>query len=522
MAVEKILVPDIGDDGTVEVIDIMIKNSDSVDTDQSLIVLESDKASMEIPSDKSGIIKNIYLKKGDKVKTGDLIADIEVLKLTSTMNKEVLSQPNLEGANVTQAAKQSQKVCLPDLGTDEKVSVIEILVKPGQHVEKDDSLLTLESDKASMDIPAEFSGTIDEVLVTEGQMVSSGDSFAMMTSVGTGDSVSAAMEEKVPTEQIQTKDTGAQQSQPAAPLAAQNTGAVYAGPSARKLARQLGIDINACKGTGKNARILVEDVALFAKSIIDSASSTSSTFSIASRSVPDFSKFGPVVVKDLSRIKQKTAQNLQNTHMTVPPVTQFDKADITNLELFRQENKKEIENQGGKLTMILFVMKALVASLKKYPQFNSSLSECGKQIIEKKYFHIGVAVDTPNGLVVPVVQNVDTKSILDLSQDLVEISQLARKGQLKPAQMQGSSMTISSLGGIGGTAFTPIVNWPDVAILGLSAIKVEPFYNGTDFEPRKMLPLSLSYDHRVIDGAEAARFIVDLKKNLEDLRRVLF
>lgn len=520
MAVEKILVPDIGDDGTVEVIDIMIKKNAQVELEQVLIVLESDKASMEIPSDKSGVIKKIHLKKGDKVKTGDLIADIELVAKASSDNADkVEAKPGKNETDVK--AKKQQQMLLPDLGTDDQVSVIEILIKPGQLIEKDDSLLTLESDKASMDIPAEFSGTINKVHVTKGQMVKSGELFATASiSEDVAQAPKSSSSELLSTEKSSIESVSQQEVVQEAPTLS-SSGTVYAGPAARKLARQLGVDIASCKGTGKKARVLVEDVALYAKSLIERSKSNTG-FSLASRPVPDFSKFGSVTIKDLSRIKQKTAQNLQATHMSVPPVTQFDKADITDLELFRQENKKSIADQGGKLTMILFVMKALVASLKKYPQFNSSLSECGKKIIEKQFFHIGVAADTPNGLVVPVVQNVDTKSILELSQDLVEMSQSARKGQLKPAQMQGSSMTISSLGGIGGTAFTPIVNWPDVAILGLSAIQVEPVYNGTSFEPRQMLPLSLSYDHRVIDGAEAARFIVDLKRNLEDLRRVLF
>ena len=523
MAVDKLLVPDIGDDGTVEVIDILIKKNQEVSEEETLIVLESDKATMEIPSDVAGVIKKIHIKKGDKVKTGSEIADIEVQddKQKNIPNSSTTPEDN-EKSQSLNTAKSEKTLYLPDLGTDEQVTVIEILSQESQSFQQDDSLLTLESDKASMDIPAECDGVIMQILVSKGQMVKSGDKFAIIqTQNGVDVKQETTQEEHSVQDQVVVAKETDNQSVDKTDNSFVNQGEVYAGPAARKLARQLGIDLSKCVGTGKNARILVEDVTAYAKSIIEKPSSQTG-MSLQSRPVPDFSKFGPVTIKEMSRIKKKTAQNLQMTHMSVPPVTQFDKADITDLELFRQDNKKEIADQGGKLTMILFVMKALVATLKKFPQFNSSLSECGTQLIHKHYFHVGVAVDTPNGLVVPVVQNVDSKSILELSKDIVEISQAARKGQLKPAQMQGSSMTISSLGGIGGTAFTPIVNWPYVAILGLSAIQIEPVYNGTTFEPKKMLPLSLSYDHRVIDGAEAARFIVELKKNLEDLRRVLF
>lgn len=515
MVLEKLVVPDIGDDTPVEVIEVLIKKGQAVEQEETLIVLESDKATMEIPSDKEGVIEKVLVKKGDKLKTGDVIADLKI-------NQSAQKNPSEPEASVepehTSQSGQTIDIILPDLGTDESVTVIEILVTVGQSLEKDDSILTLESDKASMDVPISESGVVKEVLVKKGDLVKAGDKVGTLALTTSSLGVKAEKDKVAVTAPVE-ETVNKELPQPSNTTAGTTSTTVYAGPAARKIARQLGVDISKCTGTGKNSRVLVEDVTAYAKSLLENKGSQSS---LPSRKVPDFSKYGEISFKDMSRIKQKTAQNLQATNMIVPQVTQFDKADITDLEKFRQQNKKMVADQGGKLTMILFVMKSLVAAMKKYPQFNSSLSECGTQVIQKHYFHVGVAVDTPNGLVVPVVQNVDTKSIIDLAQELVEISQLARKGQLKASQMQGASMTISSLGGIGGTAFTPIVNWPDVAILGLSAIQIEPLWNGSSFEPRQILPLSLSYDHRVIDGAEAARFIVELKQNLEDMRRVFF
>lgn len=513
---EKLCVPDIGDIDEVEVIDILVEPGSKIDVDQTIVVLESDKATMDIPAQVAGIIKDVKVKKGDKVSQGSLIVELQTPMPNSPSNtiddKEVSMNPN--------KTPQTKDIYLPDLGTDDAVSVIALEVAEGQQVEFDQTILTLESDKASMDVPAPYTGIVQSLCLKIDDKVRTGDKIGSMTITATDDSpAEIASDEQLPSVHTPEKETAS--SLPANDALTMKTN-TYAGPAARKLARDLGLDITQCQGTGKRGRITLDDVCLFGKKQLEQNTSSASPLALSQRNLPDFSKFGTVSYIDLKRIKQKTAQNLQATNITVPQVTQFDKADITDLEEFRQQNKAVISEQGGKLTMIIFVMKALVASLKKYPQFNTSLSPDGKQLVQKHFYHIAVAVDTPNGLVVPVIQDVDKKSILELSQEIVAMSQTARKGQLKASQMQGSSMTISSLGGIGGTAFTPIVNWPDVAILGLSASQVEPFYNGNSFEPRSFLPLSLSYDHRVIDGAEAARFIVDVRKNLEDMRRVLF
>lgn len=422
---------------------------------------------------------------------------------------------------------QSNKtILLPDIGTADAVDVIEIAVKPGDQVQKEDTLITLESDKASMDVPSEIAGTVVKVLVKVGDKVKQGDPVA---EIEASDAKASTNEKKEDTKQKQEKETEIekektpqpkQEAKPAAqsapPIASGN---VYAGPAVRRLAYQLGVDLTRVSGTGNKGRITQEDVHQFVKQSM--ASGGGSGLGVLPWPDVDFSQFGEVEVTSLSRIKKKSGANLHRNWVMIPHVTQFEDADITELEAFRKANKASVEKQGAKLTPLVFIMKAAVAALKKFPSFNASLSKSGEELVYKHYFHIGVAVDTPNGLLVPVIRNVDQKGFSELAIELKEISEKAREGKLKANDMQGGSFSISSLGGIGGTAFTPIINAPEVAILGVSRSVMKPQWDGETFKPRLMLPLSLSYDHRVIDGAQAARFIVYLSECLSDLRRIL-
>lgn len=413
-----------------------------------------------------------------------------------------------------------KEVKAPDLGNVADAAIIEVAVKPGDEINAEDTLITLESDKASMDIPAPFAGKVKEVKVKVGDKISTG-SLILTMEVGDGAAkeesksespvgtvLAAPAESKIVTE---TKHIPADISEDD-----EDEGDVHAGPGVRRLAREFGLDLNKIRGTGSKGRIIKEDLQNYVKAQMAGGGATGSGLPAAP--VVDFKQFGEVENKPLSRIKKLTAINLHRNWVLIPHVTQFDEADITDLEDFRKSQQKEAEKAGVKLTPLVFIMKAVVASLKAFPTFNASLAANGEELILKKYFHIGVAVDTPDGLVVPVIRDVDKKGLLDLAKELGEVSAKARAKQLTSADMQGSSFTISSLGGIGGTAFTPIVNMPDVAILGVSKSAIKPVYQNNQFVPRLMLPLSLSYDHRVIDGAEGARFIVHLTKQLSDIR----
>lgn len=421
-----------------------------------------------------------------------------------------------------------KQVTVPDLGSTSKSEVIEITVKPGDTVSKDDSLLTLESEKASMEIPAPFAGVIKEFKVKLGDKIGTGDLILTMEVEESAASEKTEKTEPVKTqaETVKKEESAAPQKTPeksvtpaAVPTNNTSSAAVHAGPGVRRIAREFGVDLTQVTATGPKDRIVREDVQSYVKSALSNGTGSNGGMGLPQAPIIDFSQFGETETKSLSRIKRYTATNLHRNWLLVPHVTQFDEADITELEAFRKAEQKMLEKQNIKLTPLVFIMKAVVASLKAFPTFNASLAPNGEQLILKKYFNIGIAVDTPEGLVVPVIRDVDKKSLTDLAKELAEISTKARDKGLTPNEMQGGCFAISSLGGIGGTAFTPIVNVPDVAILGVSKAAIKPVYKDNQFVPRLMLPLSLSYDHRVIDGAEGARFIVHLSAGLADIRR---
>ncbi|WP_223669486.1 dihydrolipoyllysine-residue acetyltransferase [Kangiella shandongensis] len=541
----EVKVPDIGDASGVDVIEVLANVGDEISVDDSLIVLETDKATMEVPSSDAGVVKSIELKVGDKVSEGDLILKLEASS-TSTesasteeeKSESTASEDSAEDAQPEPKAdaggSRSEPIIIPDLGDSDGVDVIEVSVKEGDDVDKDDSLIVLETEKATMEVPSPFAGTIESMSVKVGDKVSQGDQIGTMT-VAEGDSAeeapteSAQPEQEVEDKEPAVKDTPMPKSEyKPAPVAVEpyerrEGEVIHASPAVRRLAREFGADLSKVKGTGRKNRILKEDVQSFIKFELSRPKATANTGGAAPADLPeiDFSKFGEVEEKSLSRIQKISSVTLQRNWNLIPHVTQHDEADITELDNFRKSMKEEAAKEGVRLTPLAFIMKALVASLKAFPTFNSSLAADGETLILKKYFNIGVAVDTPDGLVVPVIRDVDKKSVYELATELGEMSEKARDKKLTAKDMQGSSMTISSLGGIGGTSFTPIVNWPDVAILGLSRNQVKPVWNGKDFEPRMMLPMSLSYDHRVIDGAVAARFIVHLGKMLADIRRTI-
>ncbi len=434
------------------------------------------------------------------------------------------------------------EVKVPDIGDFDEVEIIEVLVAVGDEVAEEDSLITVETDKATMEIPSSHSGTVKEVKVKVGDTISKGGLVVVLESSGaaTADTSEAAKEEKpepvaapaeaasietsrpalapVPAIQIENKPS------PTANINPVSFKNAYASPAVRKFARELGVDLSKVDGSGRSARIVKEDVQAFVKKVMTSGgASVNGGAALGVEPMPeiDFSQFGEIEVKPLSKINKLTGKFLHRNWVTIPHITQFDEADITSLEAFRKQSNKDYEKEGVKFTMLSFIMKAVAAGLKKYPRFNSSLEPSGENLIMKNYFNIGIAVDTPDGLVVPVVRDVDTKSLVDISKELREISIKARDKKLKPSDMQGGSMSISSLGGIGGTKFTPIVNAPEVAILGVSKAEMKPVWNGSDFEPKLMCPLSLSYDHRVIDGADGARFITYVSHLLADARRLL-
>ena len=427
------------------------------------------------------------------------------------------------------------EVKVPDIGDFDEVEIIEVLVAVGDVVAEEDSLITVESDKATMEIPSSHSGTVKEVNVNVGDKISEGDLLVLLelsaaTAVVKEEApVPAEVKEPQPEVQIKSNQAPAPVIQevlkpsPTANIHPVSFKSVHASPAVRKFARELGVDLNKVSGTGRSDRIVKQDVQSFVKQVMATGGSSSSGSALGVEPMPDidFSQWGEIETKPLSKINKLTGKFLHRNWVTIPHVTQFDEADITSLEAFRKQSNKEYEKEGVKFTLLSFIMKAVAAGLKKYPRFNSSLDASGENLIMKNYFHIGIAVDTPDGLVVPVVRDVDKKSIVDISIELREISVKAREKKLKPSDMQGGCMSISSLGGIGGTKFTPIVNAPEVAILGVSKADMKPVWNGSEFEPKLMCPLSLSYDHRVVDGADGARFITYISQLLADARRLL-
>ncbi|SIR46721.1 pyruvate dehydrogenase E2 component (dihydrolipoamide acetyltransferase) [Aeromonas sp. RU39B] len=524
-APQDVFVPDIGGD-EVAVTEIMVAVGDKVEADQSLITVEGDKASMEVPAPFAGVVKEIKVAAGSKVSTGSLIMVFEV---AGAAPAAVAAPAQAAAPAAALVASGAKDVNVPDIGGDE-VAVTEIMVAVGDKVEADQSLITVEGDKASMEVPAPFAGVVKEIKVKAGDKVSTGSLIMVFEVAGAAPVAAAAV---APT-------AAAPAPVAAAPVAAKaqdkgdfeaNDAYVHASPAVRRLAREFGVNLAKVKASGRKGRILKEDVQAYVKDAIKRAESAPAAGAAGAGNglgvLPwpkvDFSKFGDIEEVELTRIQKISGPNLHRNWVMIPHVTQFDEADTTELEAFRKEQNVMLEKQKQdvKITPLVFILKAAAKALEAHPRFCSSLSEDGSKLIMKKYIHIGVAVDTPNGLVVPVVRDVNKKGIMELSRDLAEISKKARAGKLTAADMQGGCFTISSLGGIGGTSFTPIVNAPEVAILGVSKSEMKPKWNGKEFVPRLMLPLALSYDHRVIDGADGARFITTMNGVLSDIRRLV-
>ena len=521
-------VPDIGGD-EVNVTDVMVKVGDRVEVDQSIINVEGDKASMEVPAPVAGIVKEIIIKAGDKVSTGTLIMRFEVAGSAPVAAPTASAPVAAPAAPVAGGVKD---VNIPDIGGDE-VNVTEIMVKVGDTITEEQSLITVEGDKASMEVPAPFAGVVKEILVKSGDKVSTGTLVMRFEVAGSAPVAAPAPQAAAPA------PTAAPAVAPSAPAATASDADVtsaksyaHATPVIRRLAREFGVNLDKVKGTGRKGRILKEDVQAYVKAAVKAlesgaASATGAANGAGLGLLPwpkvDFSKFGEIEEVELSRINKISGANLHRNWVMIPHVTHFDKADITDLEAFRKEQNALAEKQklGVKITPVVFIMKAVAKALEAFPRFNSSITEDAQRLILKKYINIGVAVDTPNGLVVPVFKDVNKKGIIELSRELADVSKKARDGKLTASDMQGGCFTISSIGGLGTTHFAPIVNAPEVAILGVSKSSMEPVWNGKDFAPRLILPISLSFDHRVIDGADGARFISYIGSVLADLRRLV-
>ena len=557
MALVEVQVPDIGDFDEVTVIELLVKPGDTVKAEQSLITVESDKASMEIPSSTAGVVKELRVVLGDKVKQGSVVLVLEAAG-SAAAPAAAVSEPKqavpsvaapqsaieyvASSAPVAAAATGPIEVRVPDIGDFKDVAVIEVFVKPGDTIKVEQSLVTVESDKAAMEIPSSHAGVLKELKIKVGDKVNIGDLLAILEGAAPAAAPVTAAVAATPAAAVASVPASpapVASSAPAAAMPAHNPTTVTAGlphasPSVRKFARELGVPLEELKGTGLKGRITESDVQAFTKSVMAGATQTRAQAAKAPAApsgdsgaglglIPwpkvDFTKFGPIERKELSRIKKISGANLLRNAIMIPAVTNHDDADITDLEAFRVSTNKENEKSGVKVTMLAFLIKACVAALKKFPEFNSSLD--GDALIYKQYFHIGFAADTPNGLMVPVIKDADKKGIFQISQEMGDLAKKARDGKLSPAEMSGASFTISSLGGIGGRYFTPIINAPEVAILGVCKSTIQPVWDGKAFQPRLMLPLSLTWDHRVIDGAAAARFNVYLGQILGDFRRVL-
>ncbi|PHI29647.1 pyruvate dehydrogenase complex dihydrolipoyllysine-residue acetyltransferase [Budvicia aquatica] len=528
-SLKEVQVPDIGGD-EVEVTEVMVKVGDKVEAEQSLITVEGDKASMEVPAPFAGTVKEIKTAVGSKVSTGTLIMVFEVAGSANVAAAASQESAPAAAPAAASGASTAKDVQVPDIGGDE-VEVTEVMVKVGDKVTAEQSLITVEGDKASMEVPAPFAGTVKEIKVSVGSKVSTGSLIMVFEVQG---AVPAAAP-SAPAPASAPAAAAKPAAQPVAPAAAggneftENSAYIHATPVIRRLAREFGVNLAKVKGTGRKGRILKEDVQAYVKDAVKRVESgaAASTGGSLPGLLPwpkvDFSKFGDIEEVELGRIQKISGANLHRNWVMIPHVTQFDEADITDVEAFRKQQNAEAEKKklDVKITPLVFIMKAVAKALEELPRFNSSLSEDGQKLTLKKYINIGVAVDTPNGLVVPVFRDVNKKGIIELSRELAEISKKARAGKLTASDMQGGCFTISSLGGIGGTAFTPIVNAPEVAILGVSKSSMKPVWNGKEFAPRLMLPLSLSYDHRVIDGAAGARFISYINDAMSDIRRLV-
>ena len=552
MAIIEIKVPDIGDFDEVAVIELLVKPGDSVAAEQSLITVESDKASMEIPSSAACVVKELKVALGDKVKQGSVVLLLEVAGEAAVAAPVAAAAPAaapapaaaapVAAAPVAAVAAGPVEVRVPDIGDFKDVAVIEILVKPGDSVKLEQSLVTVESDKASMEIPSSHAGVLKELKVKVGDTVNLGDLLAILAgaagaaapAAAAGAPAAAPVAAAAPAVTPVAAAAAVAAAPAHNPTATPALGLPHASPSVRKFARELGVPLEEVKGSGAKGRITEHDIQAFTKAVMAGSAQTKAIAAAAPKAaaggggselglIPwpkvDFAKFGPIERKEMGRIKKISGANLLRNAVMIPAVTNFDDADITDLEAFRVSTNKENEKSGVKVTMLAFLIKACVAALKKFPEFNSSLD--GDALIYKQYFHIGFAADTPNGLVVPVIKDADKKGVLQISQEMGELAKKARDGKLGPADMSGACFTISSLGGIGGRYFTPIINAPEVAILGVCKSEITPKWDGKAFQPRLMLPLSLTWDHRVIDGAAAARFNAFLGQILADFRRVL-
>ena len=556
----EIKVPDLGGVEDVEVIEIAVAVGDTIEPEQTLITLESDKASIEVPAPEAGEVASLNIAVGDKVSEGDLILTLlaaagasataaqenSVAAEAATPSEAAAEKPiaNETPQNAAPEPTQSSvdiEIKVPDLGGSSDVEVIEIAVAAGDTIEAEATLITLESDKASIEVPAPQAGVVSALRLKVGDRVSEGDAILMLTTVATPATTDAPVEAKPaqvpasanegnpstpePEKTFQApSEVVTQPTAPSSTVSSTNLSAsVHAGPAVRRLANQLGVELQRVTGSGPKGRILKEDLKAFVKQQLTQPRAAASSGGIATEPLPeiDFSKWGETEPVALTKIQRVSATNLHRSWVTIPHVTQFDEADITEMNRFRKSESERLKATGVKLTPLAFIIKAVAYTLKQFPKFNASLSSDGGSIIYKKYCHIGFAVDTPNGLVVPVLRDADQRSLVEIAEDLQRLSAKARDKKLTPQEMQGGCFTISSLGGIGGTHFTPIVNWPEVAILGVSRTKESPVWQAGEWQPRLMLPLSLSYDHRVIDGADAARFTSYLSQVLGDIRRML-
>ena len=541
-----IFIPDLGADKDVDLIDIMVKVGDKVEVEDGLITLETEKASMDVPTTHAGIIKEILVKVGDKANSGDLIARVEAEDDSSVEEPKVevatpakVEEPKEEVVAVqtpTQFVKEQtiksvvEEVRVPDLGAEKDVDLIDVMIHVGDVIVKDYSIITLETEKASMDVPAPFGGEVIEIFVEKGQKINSGDLIAKVIK-------SVVIEDKVPTPTFAANATPTKVEKVASStptiqevaaisiekedskVLSKKATKVYASPSVRKIAREFGVDLGFVKGSGEKGRILKDDIRAYVKEQLNKPASASNIgfgFNLPESKEIDFSVFGNVERVELSRVQKVSGPFLHKNYLSMPHVTQFDEADITELEEFRKAQNNIAKD--FKLSPLVFIINAVQKALQIHPKFNSSLSSDGQELIMKKYFNIGVAVDTPNGLLVPVIKDVDKKGFKDIAIELAELSKKARDGKLTSADMSGGCFTISSLGGIGGTYFTPIINAPEVAILGVSKSSIKPVFDGKEFKPKLILPLSLSYDHKVIDGADGARFTTTLSQLLSDIR----
>jgi len=565
MSIKEILIPNIGDVDEVEVVEVLVAAGDTIAVEDSLITVETDKASMEIPSSHAGVVESVSVSVGDKVKEGVTVITLKLadaadsdthddeaaakptaesnkdadttVKSTDTQTSSPAEAPKAEHA--PQSSGGPKDIIVPNMGDFDDVEIIEILVSVGDRVEREDSLITVETDKASMEIPSSDAGTVVSIGVNIGDMIAKGGVILVLDAdaapqeappvqkVATIKTNTADVETKTPDKSTHAKTaTPAKQDKPSPTAMIDEAGfkLAYASPSVRRVARELGVDLVEVTGTGRKQRIVKEDVFSHVKAVMTTpAPKAASGNMLGVKPMPeiDFSQWGDVRTEALTKINKLTGEYLHRSWVTAPHVTQFDEADITEMEVFRKQLAKDMEKEGVKITPLAFIIKAVVATLKQFPRANSSLDVSGENLIIKDYYHIGIAVNTPDGLVVPVIRDADKKSLVELSNEVRDFASRARNKKLKPTEMQGGTFSISSLGGIGGTSFTPIVNAPEVAILGVSNSKVAPVWDGTEFKPRTMLPVSLSYDHRVVDGVLGAQFTTYLCRMLTDIRRLL-